>query len=51
VWPLLMADAAVVGAAVAGAFAVRAVTAAQVERIRQVQGRGVAEESVGVVGG
>jgi hypothetical protein len=33
VWPLLLSDAAVVGAAVAGAFAVRAVTAAQVERI------------------
>ncbi|MFE1878732.1 DUF4328 domain-containing protein [Streptomyces diastatochromogenes] len=35
VWPLLASDAAVVGAAVAGAFAVRAVTAVQVERIRQ----------------
>ncbi|MEV6113539.1 DUF4328 domain-containing protein [Streptomyces sp. NPDC052109] len=34
VWPLLLADAAVVGAAVAGAFAVRAVTAVQVERMR-----------------
>ncbi|MFF7970646.1 DUF4328 domain-containing protein [Streptomyces sp. NPDC007905] len=39
VWPLLASDAAVVGAAVAGAFAVRAVTAVQVERIRQGQGR------------
>jgi hypothetical protein len=35
VWPLLASDAAVVGAAVAGAFAVRAVTAAQVERVRR----------------
>ncbi|SOD85065.1 DUF4328 domain-containing protein [Streptomyces sp. Ag109_G2-15] len=34
-WPLLASDAAVIGAAVAGAFAVRAVTAVQVERIRQ----------------
>ncbi|MER6038589.1 DUF4328 domain-containing protein [Streptomyces sp. NPDC001835] len=51
VWPLLLADAAVVGAAVAGAFAVRAVTAAQVERIRRGPGRSVAEESAGVVGG
>ncbi|MEU1706217.1 DUF4328 domain-containing protein [Streptomyces sp. NPDC005706] len=51
VWPLLVADAAVVGAAVAGAFAVRAVTAAQVERIRREQGRGVDKESAGVVGG
>nr|WP_037687066.1 DUF4328 domain-containing protein [Streptomyces durhamensis] len=33
-WPLLLSDAAVVGAAVAGAFAVHAVTAAQVERLR-----------------
>ncbi|MGW2421939.1 DUF4328 domain-containing protein [Streptomyces sp. NPDC001709] len=33
-WPLLLCDAAVVGAAVAGAFAVRAVTAVQVERMR-----------------
>lgn len=33
VWPLLVSDAAVVGAAVAGALAVRAVTAVQVERI------------------
>ncbi|MFF8729139.1 DUF4328 domain-containing protein [Streptomyces sp. NPDC015171] len=35
VWPLLASDAAVVGAAVAGAFAVRAVTGALVERLRQ----------------
>ncbi|KUM91557.1 hypothetical protein AQI88_36290 [Streptomyces cellostaticus] len=42
VWPLLVSDAAVVGAAVAGAFAVRAVTAVQVERIRQAQGAGFA---------
>ncbi|MYW45318.1 DUF4328 domain-containing protein [Streptomyces sp. SID486] len=34
VWPLLASDAAVVGAAVAGVFAVRAVTAAQAERLR-----------------
>ncbi|MFF7751974.1 DUF4328 domain-containing protein [Streptomyces sp. NPDC007971] len=34
VWPLLLSDAAVVGAAVAGAFVVRAVTAVQAERIR-----------------
>ncbi|KOV63619.1 hypothetical protein ADK64_20845 [Streptomyces sp. MMG1121] len=34
VWPLLLSDAAVVGAAIAGVFAVRAVTAAQVERLR-----------------
>ncbi|MGW2644201.1 DUF4328 domain-containing protein [Streptomyces sp. NPDC001393] len=33
-WPLLLSDAAVVAAAIAGAFAVHAVTAAQVERIR-----------------
>ncbi|MFF9770384.1 DUF4328 domain-containing protein [Streptomyces sp. NPDC014636] len=37
VWPLLASDAAVVGAAVAGVFAVRAVTAAQVERLRRVR--------------
>ncbi|WP_225824423.1 DUF4328 domain-containing protein [Streptomyces naphthomycinicus] len=35
VWPLLASDAAVVGAAVAGAYAVRAVTGAQVERLRK----------------
>ncbi|MFC0055295.1 DUF4328 domain-containing protein [Streptomyces actinomycinicus] len=35
VWQLLASDAAVVGAAVAGAFAVRAVTAVQVERLRR----------------
>jgi hypothetical protein len=35
VWPLLTSDAAVVGAAVAGFFAVRAVTAAQAERLRE----------------
>ncbi|MEU6667046.1 DUF4328 domain-containing protein [Streptomyces sp. NPDC046727] len=35
VWPLLASDAAVIGAAVAGVFAVRAVTRAQVERIRE----------------
>ncbi|MFJ9815820.1 DUF4328 domain-containing protein [Streptomyces sp. NPDC101151] len=38
VWPLLVSDAVVIGAAVAGAFAVRAVTAVQAERIRQGQG-------------
>ncbi|MEU3858291.1 DUF4328 domain-containing protein [Streptomyces sp. NPDC028722] len=37
VWPLLASDAAVVGAAVAGALAVRTVTAVQTERIRAVQ--------------
>ncbi|MET9073560.1 DUF4328 domain-containing protein [Streptomyces sp. NPDC004232] len=35
VWPLLTSDAAVVGAAIAGFFAVRAVTAAQTERMRE----------------
>ncbi|MEU1401736.1 DUF4328 domain-containing protein [Streptomyces sp. NPDC005728] len=45
VWPLLFSDAVVIGAAVAGAFVVRAVTAAQVERIRQGQG-----VSAGLVG-
>ncbi|WP_317444477.1 DUF4328 domain-containing protein [Streptomyces collinus] len=35
VWPLLVSDTAVVGAAVAGVFVVRAVTGAQLERIRQ----------------
>ncbi|MEU7422289.1 DUF4328 domain-containing protein [Streptomyces sp. NPDC040750] len=34
VWPLLASDAAVIGAAVAGAFAVHAVTRAQTERTR-----------------
>ncbi|MEU0004128.1 DUF4328 domain-containing protein [Streptomyces sp. NPDC006314] len=34
VWPLLASDAAVVGAAVAGAFAVRAITRVQEERMR-----------------
>ncbi|MEU6595040.1 DUF4328 domain-containing protein [Streptomyces sp. NPDC046881] len=38
VWPLLASDAAVVGAAVAGAFAVRAVTAVQTARIRETAG-------------
>lgn len=33
-WPLLVSDAAVIGAAVAGAFAVRAVTRVQAERMR-----------------
>ncbi|MEU9474464.1 DUF4328 domain-containing protein [Streptomyces sp. NPDC048191] len=46
VWPLLMADTAVVGAAVAGAFAVRAVTAVQVERMRAV--RAATAEMTGV---
>ncbi|MER6383865.1 DUF4328 domain-containing protein [Streptomyces sp. NPDC001250] len=36
-WQLLVSDALVVAAALAGAFAVRAVTAAQVERIRAGQ--------------
>ncbi|MGW2746851.1 DUF4328 domain-containing protein [Streptomyces sp. NPDC001450] len=45
VWPLLVSDAAVIGAAVAGAFVVRAVTAVQVERIRQGQQQGVVVES------
>ncbi|MGW4563895.1 DUF4328 domain-containing protein [Streptomyces sp. NPDC004561] len=35
VWPLLLSDAAVVGAAIAGALAVRAVTVVQAERIRE----------------
>jgi Domain of unknown function (DUF4328) len=51
VWPLLVSDAAVVAAAIAGACAVRAVTAAQVERMRGggAVGAGVAgvPESVG----
>ncbi|MEU0050063.1 hypothetical protein [Streptomyces sp. NPDC006309] len=34
VWPLLASDAAVIGAAVAGALAVRSVTAVQTERMR-----------------
>ncbi|MFE3635002.1 DUF4328 domain-containing protein [Streptomyces sp. NPDC059168] len=51
VWPLLLADAAVVGAAVAGAFVVRTVTAAQVERIRRERGRGAAQQPVGAAGG
>ncbi|MES9520321.1 DUF4328 domain-containing protein [Streptomyces capoamus] len=38
VWPLLASDAAVVGAAVAGAVAVRAVTAVQVARMREAAG-------------
>ncbi|WP_330458916.1 hypothetical protein OIB37_19690 [Streptomyces sp. NBC_00820] len=33
IWPLLMSDAVVIGAAVAGACVVRAVTAVQMERI------------------
>ncbi|MFF9085866.1 DUF4328 domain-containing protein [Streptomyces sp. NPDC014991] len=37
VWPLLASDAAVVGAAVAGALAVRTVTAVQTERMRAVE--------------
>ncbi|AYN40344.1 DUF4328 domain-containing protein [Streptomyces dangxiongensis] len=37
VWPLLASDAAVVGAAVAGALAVRAVTAVQTERMRATE--------------
>ncbi|MFF4040957.1 DUF4328 domain-containing protein [Streptomyces sp. NPDC001816] len=45
VWPLLVSDAAVIGAAVAGAFAVRAVTAVQVERVRQGQQQGGVVES------
>ncbi|AOR37214.1 hypothetical protein BFF78_20685 [Streptomyces fodineus] len=40
VWPLLVSDTAVVGAAVAGAFAVRAVTAVQVERLRGARAAG-----------
>jgi hypothetical protein len=37
VWPLLLSDAAVVGAAIAGAVAVRAVTAVQLERLREAE--------------
>ncbi|MFF4487530.1 DUF4328 domain-containing protein [Streptomyces sp. NPDC001544] len=38
VWPLLAADAAVVGAAIAGAFVVRAVSAVQRERLAALTG-------------
>ncbi|WP_443080852.1 DUF4328 domain-containing protein [Streptomyces sp. PTD9-10] len=51
VWPLLVSDAAVIGAAVAGAFAVRAVTAVQVERIRQEQPGAAAVSAAGAVEG
>lgn len=44
--PLLVCDAAVVGAAIAGALAVRAVTAVQVERTRGAHAQ-VAEAGVG----
>ncbi|MFE9448899.1 DUF4328 domain-containing protein [Streptomyces sp. NPDC006739] len=44
VWPLVVSDAAVVGAAVAGALMVRAVTSAQLERQRQPVMGGGAEE-------
>ncbi|MFF1280064.1 DUF4328 domain-containing protein [Streptomyces sp. NPDC058299] len=37
VWPLLASDAAVIGAAVAGALAVRRVTAVQTERMRAAE--------------
>ncbi|MGW3170730.1 DUF4328 domain-containing protein [Streptomyces sp. NPDC001153] len=46
VWPLLVCDAAVVGAAIAGALAVRAVTAVQVERIRGPHAQAVELEAV-----
>ena len=48
VWPLLVSDAAVVGAAVAGAFAVRAVTAVQLERIRRGRDAGAVTAVAGV---
>jgi hypothetical protein len=38
VWPLLLSDAVVVGAAVAGAVAVRTVTAVQLRRLREAAG-------------
>nr|WP_099053252.1 DUF4328 domain-containing protein [Streptomyces griseochromogenes] len=47
VWPLLLSDAAVVGAAVAGAFAVRAVTAVQLERIARGRGAVTTEAAAG----
>ncbi|MGW7523367.1 DUF4328 domain-containing protein [Streptomyces sp. NPDC054783] len=46
VWPLLVCDAAVVGAAIAGALAVRAVTAVQVERLRGPHAQAVEREAV-----
>ncbi|MFG2354916.1 DUF4328 domain-containing protein [Streptomyces sp. NPDC048521] len=49
VWPLLASDAAVVGAAVAGVFAVRAVTRAQTERMGAAgAAAGAAGEPAGV---
>ncbi|MFI2201847.1 DUF4328 domain-containing protein [Streptomyces sp. NPDC020192] len=45
-WPLLVSDSAVVGAAIAGFFAVRAVTAAQAERMRTAGAVGVAPVGV-----